>query len=232
MPQLREKPHQGFETRKRAWNTGHNVCNFTVTLGLRATVVENGVRETYSARYYNPNTGRFMSRDPEDGYAKDPASLHKYLYAGGDPINAKDPTGRAILFGTGAIDRSFLLETVPAVVGFVGGTTIAIANFMDAIATGIAEIALDLSEAALDYAMGMFDTAFGLFEEAIDTYDILLHQTGFWGGVTRFLTCDILGTEFAVIAEHVFNAPKAAVLIEKGTQMVCAGLADMKVVHP
>jgi len=184
------------------------------------------------ARYYNPNTGRFMSRDPEDGYAKDPASLHKYLYAGGDPINAKDPTGRAILFGTGAIDRSFLLETVPAVVGFVGGTTIAIANFMDAIATGIAEIALDLSEAALDYAMGMFDTAFGLFEEAIDTYDILLHQTGFWGGVTRFLTCDILGTEFAVIAEHVFNAPKAAVLIEKGTQMVCAGLADMKVVHP
>ncbi len=29
------------------------------------------------ARYYNPATGRFMSRDPEDGIAKDPASLHK-----------------------------------------------------------------------------------------------------------------------------------------------------------
>jgi RHS repeat-associated protein len=46
------------------------------------------------ARYYNPATGRFMSRDPEDGYAKDPASLHKYLYAGGDPVNMIDPTGR------------------------------------------------------------------------------------------------------------------------------------------
>jgi RHS repeat-associated protein len=46
------------------------------------------------ARYYNPLTGRFMSRDPEDGKAEDPASLHKYLYAGGDPVNLADPTGR------------------------------------------------------------------------------------------------------------------------------------------
>jgi RHS repeat-associated protein len=49
------------------------------------------------ARYYNPNSGRFMSRDPEDGKAKDPKTLHKYLYAGGDPINAVDPTGKGII---------------------------------------------------------------------------------------------------------------------------------------
>jgi RHS repeat-associated protein len=47
------------------------------------------------ARYYNPATGRFMSRDPEDGKAKIPATLHKYLYASGDPINGIDPSGRA-----------------------------------------------------------------------------------------------------------------------------------------
>jgi RHS repeat-associated protein len=46
------------------------------------------------ARYYNPNTGRFLSRDPLDGQAKDPASLHKYLYANGDPVNRIDPRGR------------------------------------------------------------------------------------------------------------------------------------------
>ena len=46
------------------------------------------------ARYYNPATGRFMSRDPEDGNPYDPKSLHKYLYSGGDPVNAVDPTGR------------------------------------------------------------------------------------------------------------------------------------------
>jgi RHS repeat-associated protein len=48
----------------------------------------------YSARYYNPATGRFLSRDPEDGQPIDPKTLHKYLYAGGDPVNALDPMGR------------------------------------------------------------------------------------------------------------------------------------------
>lgn len=53
------------------------------------------------ARYYNPITGRFMSRDPEDhklrgpdGKPIDPRELHKYLYADGDPVNGMDPTGR------------------------------------------------------------------------------------------------------------------------------------------
>jgi RHS repeat-associated protein len=50
------------------------------------------------ARYYNPVTGRFLSRDPLDGQLSDPKSLHKYLYAGGDPVNVTDPTGRAELF--------------------------------------------------------------------------------------------------------------------------------------
>jgi RHS repeat-associated protein len=51
------------------------------------------------ARYYNPNTGRFMSRDPEDGKAKIPATLHKYLYADGDPVNRIDPSGKDGIIG-------------------------------------------------------------------------------------------------------------------------------------
>ena len=46
------------------------------------------------ARYYNPTTGRFMSRDPENGKPTDPRTLHKYLYVGGDPVNRIDPRGR------------------------------------------------------------------------------------------------------------------------------------------
>jgi RHS repeat-associated protein len=46
------------------------------------------------ARYYNPATGRFMGRDPEDGIPTDPASVHKYLYAKGDSVNLIDPMGR------------------------------------------------------------------------------------------------------------------------------------------
>ena len=47
------------------------------------------------ARYYNPAMGRFLSRDPNVGYIDEPATLHKYLYAGGDPVNRVDPSGRA-----------------------------------------------------------------------------------------------------------------------------------------
>lgn len=53
------------------------------------------------ARYMNPLTGRFLSRDPNEpklrdanGTLIDPRELHKYLYAGGDPVNRIDPTGR------------------------------------------------------------------------------------------------------------------------------------------
>ena len=64
------------------------------------------------ARYYNPATGRFMSRDPEDGKTKIPATLHKYLYASGDPVNAADPAGReSVLEFIGATIQSSI-ETI------------------------------------------------------------------------------------------------------------------------
>jgi RHS repeat-associated protein len=46
------------------------------------------------ARYYNPATGRFLGRDPLNGKITIPATLHKYLYVGGDPVNWIDPSGR------------------------------------------------------------------------------------------------------------------------------------------
>jgi RHS repeat-associated protein len=70
------------------------------------------------ARYYNPLTGRFLSRDPGPGDddsdesdftdpdgndLTDPATLHKYLYTGGDPVNWVDPTGQSV-----AVDTSLL----------------------------------------------------------------------------------------------------------------------------
>jgi hypothetical protein len=51
-----------------------------------------------------------------DGNAIDPASLHKYLYASGDPVNAKDPTGKGSMveyeFNIG--DRVFKIALHPA----------------------------------------------------------------------------------------------------------------------
>ena len=46
------------------------------------------------ARYYNPVTGRFMTQDPYAGETHQPASLHRYRYANGNPVNYIDPSGR------------------------------------------------------------------------------------------------------------------------------------------
>lgn len=89
MPQLREKPCQGFETKKTAWKPGPNVCNSTAAIGMRAGLVLEGVRKTYRARYYNPATGRFLSEDPI-GFA---GGFNLYAYANENPLSFNDPFG-------------------------------------------------------------------------------------------------------------------------------------------
>ena len=45
------------------------------------------------ARYLNTDTGRFWSQDSYEGENADPISLHKYLYAGANPVSGADPSG-------------------------------------------------------------------------------------------------------------------------------------------
>ncbi len=45
------------------------------------------------ARYYNPSVGRFLTMDTVAGSIFEPKTLHKYLYAGNDPVNNIDPSG-------------------------------------------------------------------------------------------------------------------------------------------
>jgi RHS repeat-associated protein len=82
------------------------------------------------ARYYNPATGRFMSRDPLDGQAKDPASLHKYLYAGGDPINLLDPTGRETYYNPAYQPRKTIGSAIGEYVGVVSSALFTASLFM------------------------------------------------------------------------------------------------------
>ncbi len=46
------------------------------------------------ARYYDPEVGRFISRDPLRGELREPMSLHRYLYASANPVAFVDPTGK------------------------------------------------------------------------------------------------------------------------------------------
>ena len=52
------------------------------------------------ARYLNPDSGRFWTMDGYEGRGRDPASLHKYSYAHGDPVGLTDPSGMSPLLQT------------------------------------------------------------------------------------------------------------------------------------
>lgn len=51
------------------------------------------------ARYLNTQTGRFHTMDSYEGRNGDPLTLHKYLYAHGNPVLGLDPSGNLTLVG-------------------------------------------------------------------------------------------------------------------------------------
>ena len=55
------------------------------------------------ARYYDPDIGRFMSRDSVTGKNEDPLSLNLYTYCANNPIYYSDPTGHIFVLDDVAI---------------------------------------------------------------------------------------------------------------------------------
>lgn len=54
------------------------------------------VTPTSYARYYDPEYGRFLSRDEMEGNLDSAPSLHRSTYAHGNPLRYTDPTGRCV----------------------------------------------------------------------------------------------------------------------------------------
>jgi RHS repeat-associated protein len=81
------------------------------------------------ARYYEPGTGRFLSRDPFPGVATNPQTLNPYVYAQSNPTNLVDPDGQ----------NPLLLAL--AIVG-VGGTVLVAAALSAYLATPAGQQAL------------------------------------------------------------------------------------------
>ena len=46
------------------------------------------------ARYYDPQTGRFLTKDPVRGSVRRPARQHAYVYGLNNPLRYRDPSGR------------------------------------------------------------------------------------------------------------------------------------------
>jgi RHS repeat-associated protein len=70
------------------------------------------------ARYLDTNTGRFWSMDTDEGNITDPRTLHKYLYAGADPVDNVDPSGNQFDLGSLAISTA-IYATIGAISGIV-----------------------------------------------------------------------------------------------------------------
>ena len=65
------------------------------------------------ARWYDPATGRFLTRDPFPGLAALPQTQHPYVYVGNNPVNLTDPGGE--------IAPIIVAAGVGAVIGAAGG---------------------------------------------------------------------------------------------------------------
>jgi RHS repeat-associated protein len=77
----------------------------------------------YRARYYNPETGRFLSQDPTLFTAGDP---NLYRYANNNPVVLTDPTGLWSWWGAlgGAVAGVVVIAIMTTPVGWVGAAVI------------------------------------------------------------------------------------------------------------
>nr|WP_254434421.1 RHS repeat-associated core domain-containing protein [Dolichospermum sp. UHCC 0352] len=66
------------------------------------------------ARYYDSATGRFVSTDPFEGYNNQPITLHDYLYAGVNPVNAIDPSGEVSMLEYTILSTTILAKQIAA----------------------------------------------------------------------------------------------------------------------
>jgi RHS repeat-associated protein len=76
------------------------------------------------ARWYDPNSARFLSLDPKMGDASDPLRRLPYAYCAGDPVYNSDPSGASFL--SGVLD--FARGIVSAITGNTQGNNPRYAN--------------------------------------------------------------------------------------------------------
>ena len=129
------------------------------------------------ARYYDPATGRFLSRDPLEGVLHGPVTRNPYLYAYSNPVLFGDPTGLS------------------------GDITLGSVIQANRIRIGIMAVGLVLSVVQQGYANLVADSARVLYKGDFLTAGVI-HPTraagklarppGFSGGIVKYANLDDL----------------------------------------
>ena len=144
------------------------------------------------ARYYNPELGRFLSRDPFDGFQGDPLSQNPYQYANNDPLTYIDPSG-----AISTQDALVTLSVIAALTTFAvsSGVTIGdVSSFEDSLLlnTGLDTVGVTTfdfgigggasTETPLDFGIGgQFVVQRGFSNEEENSEEVLL-----WGSDVVF----------------------------------------------
>ena len=66
--------------------------------------------EQFGVRYYSPSLGRWTQQDPVGGSLGDLNSANRFVYAGDDPVNQVDPSGKdAVACATALLGNGILV---------------------------------------------------------------------------------------------------------------------------
>ena len=112
----------------------------------------------FRARYYDPQTGRFLSRDPGTADLMEPESLNEYLFALSNPHVYSDPTGTTSLLELiGSVSLSKVLRTMKVV-----GQQVVRTHVRDEIGSLLAEQVINALLTALNSAVPGIEGVIGL----------------------------------------------------------------------
>lgn len=140
------------------------------------------------ARFYEPSTGRFLSKDPIEGTLQQPTSLYRYNYANGNPIMYADPDGEfvvalgyalnAIAMGVSLLEIAYYIETGDEV-GAAVSTAVFAATF-SASAVPYAGVGKFIERKVVGKGLGIIaKTAMRSYETSLTTYTEMTYYTSY-----------------------------------------------------
>src|ERR1051326_2861482 len=107
-----------------AWGNPVNVTGTTPNVYLyRGEQYDPDLTLYYlRARYFNPLSGRFLTKDQATGETTEPFTFHKYLYTRSNPVNLIDPRGWADIGDCkGESGCGGMVGYVPTTTGYLAG---------------------------------------------------------------------------------------------------------------
>ncbi|MGL6095606.1 MAG: polymorphic toxin-type HINT domain-containing protein, partial [Fimbriiglobus sp.] len=180
------------------------------------------------ARYLDVGTGRFLGTDPYAGDVYDPISLHRFVYAGADPVNMMDPTG---MFSVGGMSVSMSLRS--GMRGMQGVGQQAVRAHANGMAQGSQASVGTLLESA---ATGLFEEAIGgerydlrdAFDEAAEAFKV-----GYIMGVVgTVVPCSIMtGYNIFNALEDGYEAFEEVIALYDRREYVAATIAVVSAVY-